>query len=163
MKSSAAVTLLNMAESTIRKYANEYIDFLSPSGTGGGGKHRDYTDHDVRVLKLIRDMKTQHVKTDDIDITLRSLQSGGWDRLPALDTPLESIIPAPVALSAANKDRDIMKREIELLNQQIVTVKTDAQTTIDRKDDRINELERKLARAELKLELYESGDLKPKA
>jgi len=44
MKANAVVTALNIADSTVRKYAEQYAEYLSPSGTGGGGKHRDYTE-----------------------------------------------------------------------------------------------------------------------
>src|SRR5215208_1489601 len=119
MKSSAVVTMLNMPESTLRKYARDYSEYLSPAGTGGAGRHRDYTEHDIRVLKLIRDMKLQNVSNEDIDVTLRSLQAGGWDRLSALDESAKAIIPAPGALIAANADRGAMQREIDLLREML--------------------------------------------
>jgi DNA-binding transcriptional MerR regulator len=151
MKSSAVVTMLNMPESTLRKYARDYSEYLSPAGTGGAGRHRDYTDHDIRVLKLVRDMKLQNVSNDDIDVTLGSLQAGGWDRLPALDESAKSIIPAPGALIAANADRGAMQREIDLLREMLDEAKADR-----------DELMRRLHRAETLLELYQTGQLKPK-
>lgn len=150
VKSSALVSILNMAESTLRKYARDYAQYLSPSGTGGAGRHRDYTDHDVRVLKLVRDMKMQNVSADDIEITLQSLQAGGWERLPALGDDAKAIVPSPVALLTAQADRSAMQREIDLLREMV------DKATADRDD-----LLRRLARAETMLELYESGRLKP--
>ena len=162
MKASQVVTALNLADSTVRKYAEQYAEYLSPSGTGGGGKHRDYTDHDVRVLKLVRDMKFQNISPENIDITLQSLQQGGWERLPALDDDAKAIIPSPAAVVAASAEKSAMQREIEVLREMLDRSEERAQRAIDEAQSDRDELLHRLHRAELKLELYESGELKPK-
>jgi DNA-binding transcriptional MerR regulator len=162
MKSNAIVTLLGIADSTLRKYAQAYSEYLSPTGNvGGAGRHRDYTEHDVRVLKLICDMKAQKIGNDDISVTLQSLQNGGWDRLPDLDDNAKALVPLPGALLAAQADRGILQREIELLREQLDALKVETKSAVAAKDDRITELERRLSRSETMLELYESGRLKP--
>ncbi|MEP7293914.1 MAG: MerR family transcriptional regulator [Chloroflexota bacterium] len=158
LKANAVVTALNIADSTVRKYATEYNEFLSPSGMGGGGRHRDFTEHDVRVLKLIRDMKYEHVNNDDIDTTLRSLQAGGWERLPALDANSKAIMPAPSAVLDASRRNDVLQREIELLREMLERAEDRAQTFLVDRDD----LVKKLAAAETMLKLYEEGRLRPK-
>lgn len=150
MKSSALVTLLGIPESTIRKYAVDYAAYLSPAAHAGAGRHRDYTDHDARVLKLVIDMKSAKTSADDIDITLRSLQDGDWERLPALDENALALIPAPAAMIAAQTERAVMQKEIEMLRESL------DKATADR-----DELLKRIARAELRLELYASGELKP--
>jgi DNA-binding transcriptional MerR regulator len=157
MKPSAVAAALGIAESTIRKYASEYSEFLSPAGAGGSGKHRDFADHDVRVLKLVRDMRAENASQEDIDVTLQSLKSNNWERLPALDDNAMSIIPSPGALVAAQADKSVMQREIELLREQLERV--DAERKVERADR--DDLLKRLHRAELLLELYESGKLKP--
>ena len=154
MKSSAVVAALNMPESTVRKYAHDYAEYLSPTADTGAGRHRDYTDHDVRVLKLVADMKAAKQNAENIDATLRSLQDSGWERLPALDESASSIIPAPAAMIAAQTERAVMQKEIEMLREQIVELKAE-------RADR-DELVKKLAEAETMLRLYEAGRLKPK-
>ena len=154
MKPSVVAAALGIAESTIRKYAGEYSEFLSPGGAGGNGKHRDFDDHDVRVLKLITDMRNADTSPEDIDVTLQSLKASNWERLPALDANAASIVPSPGALVTAQKDRDIMQREIELLREQIADLKAE-------RADR-DELLKRLHRAEMLVELYEQGRLKPK-
>jgi DNA-binding transcriptional MerR regulator len=162
MKANAVVTALGIADSTVRKYAEQYAEFLSPTGTGGAGRHRDYTDHDVRVLKLIVDMKAGKTSPDDIDVTLRSLQDGGWEQLPALDVGAQALVLSPQAQVMAQADKSAMQREIDVLREMLTNAdeRADArvaQVTADR-----DELLKRLHRAELKLELYESGELKPK-
>jgi DNA-binding transcriptional MerR regulator len=158
MKPSVAAAALGIAESTVRSWSNKYREFLSPSGAGGGGSHRDYTDHDLRVLKLVRDMKKGNVTDTDIDATLSSLRDGDWARLPTLDEDLRSIIPAPSALIAAQRDKEVFQREIELLCEQIEKL----ESQVSKNRDTIDDLTRRLTRAETMLELYETGRLKPK-
>lgn len=155
MRASQICASLDIADSTLRKYAVEYADYLSPSGAGGNGRHRDYTDHDVRVLKLVNDMKRSNQSEANIEITLASLQSGDWERLPALDESTAAIIPSPASMVAINQDRAVMQKEIDMLREQIADMKA------ERKN--VEELVRKLAEAELMNRLYESGRLKPPA
>lgn len=155
MRASQICASLEIADSTLRKYAVEYAEYLSASGAGGNGRHRDYTDHDVRVLKLVNDMKRANQSEANIEITLASLQAGDWERLPELDDATAAIIPSPAGMVAINQDRAVMQKEIDMLREQIADMKA------ERKN--VEELVRKLAEAELMNRLYESGRLKPPA
>src|SRR4051812_44212067 len=115
MKPSAVAAALNIAESTVRKYANAYADFLTPGGAGGDRRHRDFEERDVRVLKLIRDMYAAGTAADDMDVTLQSLKAGNWERLPALEESTKGIMPAPGALMEANRRNDVLAGEINIL------------------------------------------------
>lgn len=161
MKSNALVTLLRCSESTIRKYAGDYADYLSPLAQAGAGRHRDYTDHDARVLKLVIDMKAAKQTEDSIHATLRSLQANGWERLPALDNDALAVVPSPAAMLAVQTERAVMQKEIDLLREQIEraeAVHKDERTALTADRD---ELVKKLAEAETMIKLYESGRLKP--
>lgn len=158
MKPSAVAAALGIAESTVRKYASEYAEFLSPGGAGGGHRHRDFAEHDVRVLKLVCDMKTENASAEDIDVTLQSLKSNNWERLPALDDTSKGLVASPGALIAANAEKSVMQREIELLRERIELL--NAERKAERADR--DELLQRLHRAETMLELYESGRLKPR-
>lgn len=149
MKSSVLVSLLNIPESTIRKYAGDYAAFLSPAANAGAGRHRDYTEHDARVLKLVIDMKAVKQSPENIDITLRSLQNTGWERLPKLDESALAILPTPEGMIQAATERAVMQKEIDMLRDSL------NKATSDR-----DELLKRIARAELRLELYESGLLR---
>lgn len=162
MKASAVVATLGIADSTVRKYADQYAVYLSPSGTGGGGKHRDYTDHDLRVLKLIRDMKFANTDPDNIEVTLQSLQLDGWERLPPLDGDTRAIIQTPATALAASVDKSAMQREIELLREMLDRAEERAHRAVAEATADRDELLHRLHRAELRLELYESGELKPR-
>ncbi len=153
MKSNALVAILKCSESTIRKYAGDYTEYLSATAHAGAGRHRDYTDHDMRVLKLVIDMKAAKQSAENIDITLRSLQEGGWERLPPLDENALAVTATPGAALVAQAERLVMQKEIEMLREQIAELKAE-------RADR-DELVKQLAEARTMLRLYDEGRLKP--
>ena len=103
-------------------------------------------------------MKAGNTSPEDIDVTLQSLKSNNWERLPALGDNAKGIVASPGALITANADKGIMQREIELLREQLDAA--NAERKAERADR--DELLQRLHRAETLLELYESGRLKPK-
>lgn len=150
MRASQLCAMLdNMADSTLRKLATDYADYLSPSATGDGRKHRDYTDHDARVLKLVHDMKRANQSEADIEVTLASLQAGAWERLPRLDEQTSAIIPSPAAMIESQRERAVLQREIELLRERIAELNA---SQADRE-----QLIRQLVAAETELRLIKSG------
>lgn len=151
MKSNELVKLLNVPDSTLRRYAQEYAEYLSPVA-GGAGHHRDYSEQDARILRLILDMKGKRTKPADIDVTLSSLRAGNWERLPALDEASKSLIPTPDALITAGLRESALQSQIDLLREMLEKATTDR-----------DELLRRLSRAETLLELYQQGQLKPPA
>jgi len=99
-------------------------------------------------------MRNADTSPEDIDVTLQSLKANNWERLPPLDATASSIVPSPGALVLAQKDRDVMQREIELLREQIAELKAERANR--------DELLKRLHRAEMLVELYEQGRIKPK-
>jgi hypothetical protein len=70
-----------------------------------------------------------------------------------LDGNMLALIPSPGEALAAQADRLVMQKEIEMLREQIADLKAE-------RADR-DELMKKLAEAETMIKLYESGRLKP--
>lgn len=152
MKANVVCTSLNIADSTLRKYAQEYAEYLSPSAAGGARHHRDYLDHDVRVLKYVNDLRRANMSNEDIIATLNNMRDGGWERLPKLDESETAIVASPSAVLALQTERAVLVKEVEMLREQINDLKS------ERKER--DELVRKLAEKELMLKLYEEGTLK---
>lgn len=153
MKAHELIKLLDIPESTMRKYAQDYDEYLSPPISK---RHRDYTDQDARILKLIVEMKAKRTDPENIDATLSSLQAGGWQQLPEL-TEASSIVPTEQNLVAAKATMSAMQREIDVLREMLNRAEErEAAKSADR-----DNLLRRLERAETLLELYKSGELKP--
>lgn len=148
MKAGELLKLLNnLPASTLHKYVQDYQEYLSPSTAS---RHREYTETDARVLKLIIEMKTERMKPQDIEVTLSSLRDGGWSQLPALDQAMQSIIPTQGNQIAAQLEISAMKREIEIWRELA------EKSSADR-----DELLRRLHEAEMMVRLYESKRLPP--
>lgn len=148
MKANELLKLLNnLPESTLRKYAQDYAEYLSPIISN---RHREYTEQDARILRLIVDMKSERVKPQDIEATISSLQAGNWERLPALTEADQSIIPAQSTVIALQADKSALQREIEVLREMLKAERADR-----------DEIVARMHRAETLLELYQTGKLKP--
>jgi DNA-binding transcriptional MerR regulator len=147
MRSSEVSKKLNLPTSTLHKYSTiDYARYLSPAGAG----RREYSDQDVRILKLILDMKAEHTSPENIEVTLNSLQASNWERLPALDEGASSIIPTDGNMIAAGQRESALQALVEHLREELKESRSD-------RDD----LLRRLYEAEQLVRLYQSGRLKP--
>lgn len=148
MKAHEARKLLDdLPESTLRKYAQDYAEYLSPFA---GRRHREYTDQDVRILRLIVEMKAKRQTQDDIDVTLRSLEAGDWQQLPELPEAAQALVPTESSMIALQTKTSGLQREIEVLREML-----------DKEREDRSELLQRIGRLEAQIELYESGRLTP--
>jgi DNA-binding transcriptional MerR regulator len=63
-------------EPTIRAWANEFADHLSPTANPGKGKGRSFTLDDLMVFSLVSEMKDRNHTFEDIHAALKSGQRG---------------------------------------------------------------------------------------
>jgi len=75
-------TIFGVALETIRNWADEFQDYLSPTATPGHGKHRMYSFEDLKVFSLVADLKKQGMTYSDIHASLRNGQRGQPPALP---------------------------------------------------------------------------------
>lgn len=161
MKPVDAAKLLNLHDSTLRRYSIDYSAYLSPSGAPVAGHHREYTDRDLQVLNYIQEMKSKRVTPEEIIETLEMMKDSDWARLPALDTATQSIVPTPGALVMASQRQSALQREIEVMQRDHEREVTMLREMLkDERADR-DELLQRLHRAEYEAELYRTGRLKP--
>ncbi|MEO8397950.1 MAG: MerR family transcriptional regulator, partial [Chloroflexota bacterium] len=170
--------LLDMKPGTIRLWSDKdhFRDYLSPTGAGGDGAHRDFTDDDLRVLYFVKQQKDVGRHTDDIKSSLASMQTR--DVLYGLPLPgvrMEAEV-AVVPAALVDETRRALLHEVGTLQNTVRELKDeiaskDAKFELERADRRaeherllreISTLESRLSRTETMLELYESGRLKPK-
>lgn len=77
--------LSGVGYSTVRHYAIEWADFLSPSATPEPGATRYFTEEDLAVFKTIKALRDQGAETDQIREVLES-----GDRYELPDLPPEA-------------------------------------------------------------------------
>jgi len=98
---------------TIRNWAREFADHLSPTGSPEAGKVREFTVDDMQVFDLIAKMKDQGKTYDEIHAALKS---GARGDPPDLD---ESALEV---LQAAEGERRVAL-EVQALQQVIVDLR----------------------------------------
>lgn len=124
-------TLFDIAGQTVRKYATEFADYLSPTANPEKGRARQFTDDDLEVYALIVDLKAQNRLYEDIHIALQRGERG--------DPPL--ILPSPNGLSP-------QEQQLAVANARI----RDLEAALHRKEGVEEELRRQLAEAQQQLE-----------
>lgn len=75
-------TLFRVSPETVRTWAEEFSAYLSPIANPGTGRHRQFTEDDMRVLSLISEMKRDNLTFSDIHAALAAGQRGKAPALP---------------------------------------------------------------------------------
>jgi DNA-binding transcriptional MerR regulator len=159
---------LEIAVPTVRQWASEYKEFLSPNAAGGDGRHRDFSDLDLRILNFIRQEKRKSVPAPEIHLALNRLQQENWEGLPYLSerphVAQVPMVPEAAAHAALDAERRALLREIVLLRELLEKSEIEGKekdAVIGEQTKEIKELTRQLAEVETELKLYRSGRLKP--
>lgn len=161
---------------TIRNWADEFQDYLSPLATPGHGKHRMYTFDDLRVFALVAELKQMGHTYADIHSSLQNGQRGNPPALPPediqavvssgqerrlsleVDTLQRHLIRTQQELEEA---RAALKEAMQVREEKIrLEMRLEAeQRQIEDRERRIQELRAELAAAQRRIEdlLRESG------
>lgn len=131
-----------VADQTVKNWTAEFAPYLSPTATPEPGKRRAFTSADVAVLALVHEMVGRGRDTAAAHAALKAGQRSSQKAL--------TIAQEADDLIAVQQERDMLQGAVLELRARL------DKATVDH-----DELVRKLARAEQKLELYLSGELKP--
>lgn len=131
MKTGELAALLDVSTSSIKTWAQEFGDFLSPRAQGGSQLHRFFDDQDARIMGHIADLRKQNVSWDDIRANLSRLEETNWQDLPDLPNAPPGVGPVPMMPTQA--------AETAIEQQQQLFLKELAW-----RDDRIDALEEEL-------------------
>ncbi len=96
MKMKQVATRLGKHENTIRKYARQYAEFLSPAPDPG--EHRIFTDDDIRVIAFISRLSDSGMQHDEILQSLKRKMDEGSPFPPVLPQPNASEAQALITL-----------------------------------------------------------------
>lgn len=172
MKPHDVAQRLKIATSTVRQWAAEYREFMSPHAAGGAGRHRSFTEFDIRVLYFIREAKYRSQRYEEIEPVLRQLRENSWADLPyiAEEPNMASVpmVPEAAAQGALDAERRSLLREIAFLHDQLKERDQTYREQVQSKDvqikeqhERIATLMRELGEVDVELRLYRAGRLKP--
>ena len=103
--------LLSFSRETIRTYCEEFERHLSTLASPGEGKHKSFTDHDLKIMRTIADMKRSGRTYAEIHA---ALDAGAVADLP--DMSVLSPLGSTTALS-------ILERRVNDLSTELQEVK----------------------------------------
>lgn len=147
-KSSDLQRLFNRSGATIRSWAVEFAEHLSPTATPEEGKQRTYTHADLEIMALISEMKNKSATFEDIHAALQAGQRGSIE-----DRSIQAALSTDgiVALDSARQMIVSLRADLEDLQAERDTLHDDnirLQTQLDDRDKRIEELEKDRQRLE---------------
>lgn len=136
-KSKHIQELLNIASSTVRKWAQDFEPFMSATANPNDSSNREFSEDDLRVFYTVQALKKVNQTTDEITKKL----SEGYRIENAL-------IPEPDIVAAVDNSAGvIIVRMIEQLRQELNEYKG--------KDETIAQLNREIGRLEAKIEFLQ--------
>lgn len=161
--------LTGVGRSTITGWTSrEFKDYFSPTAQAADGRARDLTEHDVRLLVFLKQETDARRTRPQIMEALRQLQANDWRDLPDIPYGSQSavvpVVPSAAADAAITSERRVYLAQIDVLQKQLEQAQQEAQTARQQHEPllrEIGDLKADLARAQLMLELYESGRIKP--
>ena len=157
MRMKQVADRLGKHDNTIRNYAKEFKDFLSPEPARG--EARIFTDDDVRVLAFISRLSDSAMSYDDIREAMRRKLTEGTPFPPVIPaSPIvesKGLIPLPeVEAQLAKKDAQITQLEarLEELRKQIEQNRQERREEREIYTDQIGKLNQEIGelRSELK-------------
>jgi DNA-binding transcriptional MerR regulator len=157
---------------TIRNWAKEFANYLSPSATPGSGSTRRFTVEDMKVLALIAQMSSEGASFTDIHTSLAAGQRGDTpsvspDEMDALiagevERQLSTQLHETRELAQRLQDElDDLKAQVRPLHDENIRLKAqieDRETRIGELNQHLQEAQERIARlAEEKGEAYVKG------
>jgi DNA-binding transcriptional MerR regulator len=64
--------IFGYTEQTVRKWADEFSEYLSGDASPGSGKHRDFQVEDLPVLSFVAEQKNKHATYEEIHASLKA-------------------------------------------------------------------------------------------
>jgi DNA-binding transcriptional MerR regulator len=164
MKPSDVATIINVSPVTVRAWSTEFAQWMSPTGAGGDGRHRDFTDTDIKVLFYIKTQKASGRNPDEIAAALTSMQGAGeFNNLPLPNENYHAEMPVLPA-AVVDETRRALMRENAMLQERInqLESKLEAQQADrERLLRELGDIRADLKVAETLLDLYKTSKLKP--
>lgn len=151
-RTTQVADLFGVSSTTVRNWAGEFKDYLSPTAQPSGGGRYLFTEDDVRVFALAH-LGVQ--RGMDYESIHRELKNGQRGEIPEYAETAGALVPL-----AATQQLVRMKDEIERLNQEIEIL----QTARDKAEGKVDLLRSLLdEREQLIRQLYEeNANLKAK-
>lgn len=158
-KSEDIRNYFNISHETVRRYAMDFVEFLSEGANPEKGQHRVYDESDLRVFAVIVSMKNSNHTDDDIKATLKAGAEGDLSEFiqdesvtlsPHVQTKLfqQQLSNMQTQLDAAVSDAQMWRDKAKTLEGQIAQLQKQLEGQAD-----VIELHKEIARLTLMLEM----------
>jgi DNA-binding transcriptional MerR regulator len=178
-KSGDLQQLFKVSSETIRQWAIEFEQYLSPGASPGAGKMRLFSVDDLRVFSLVSDLKNMGKTFDEIHAALKSGQRG---EIPVNDSEqsielrsVRQITLLRERLTQVEGERNQLAETVQDLRSKVGRLEGElerADAATDKSDEvikeqrdqisglqkQILELSKELARMEVRLEMEREKD-----
>lgn len=161
--------IFGYTEQTIRKWADEFGQYLSGEATPGNGRHRDFQVEDLPVLSFVAEQKGRHATYEEIHASLKAGARGDMpeiseDRLKFLaasenekQATMEVVaLQRHIAdLSERLNRAEITANKVEQVTQENVRLQTRlemTETTVKSKEEEITSLKSELKDSQRRIE-----------
>jgi DNA-binding transcriptional MerR regulator len=158
--------LFSISAESVRAWAIEFEKYLSPNANPGSGRHRNFTDADLSVFALVKEMKAKGNTYEDIHGSLENDQRGAVPQLATGD--VRDLVLSEQGLALAFRVEELTQK-VDTLEHELGEARLKLRATEDtnvrltERDDqhkkRIEELEQevKASREEIKQMAKEAG------
>lgn len=139
-KSQDIQRTFDVSAETVRTWANEFEQYLSPTANPGTGRHRIFTEADLTVFALISETKDRGGTYEDAHVSLKTGQRGliptiADERGLTLQVKNQLAI-AQMQIEQITSERDEAKAQVKDLESEIIRLST----RLDESEKRIAEL-----------------------
>ena len=170
-------TIFGVSLETVRNWADEFQDFLSPTARPGKGKHRMYSYDDLRVFSLVSELKGQGMTYADIQATLHAGQRG---QPPSMQPGEIQALVVGEQETRLSLEVEYLQRSLMKLQQQLAGAQEDLEKAqaikeeniklgtqleeerkrVEEKETQISELKQQLSQAQTRIEqlIKETGE-----
>lgn len=134
---------------TIRRWTLEFASYLSPDANSQGRNKSRYSDTDMAILTLIRDMYDRGASVDEIHLALKSGQKGDFDGF-LQNTRVQLTESDVQQLSEIAMERDGLRLRVQELERDNARLQAKAEQLSDLQAE-IKELYKEIGRLEERL------------
>jgi DNA-binding transcriptional MerR regulator len=144
---------------TIRNWANEFREYLSPSANPSEGTKRFFTYEDMEVFALVSEMSQQGKPFEEIHLSLANGSRGDLPEDNAADVKAIIAQQGAIRLSQLRNQIAELEAQVDPLKEENIRLKTQLENTqkteAELKEARntINTLNREIGRLEARLEI----------
>ncbi len=111
---------LEVSPSTLRRWSEEFSEFLSPeAGSSEGKQHRRYSDEDMATFISVKGLMAEGLTYDQVRQRLSELRSGQQSGSPGSMVPADAALPlAPAMTFLADTLHNVADSQQAVLNSQ---------------------------------------------